>query len=43
MMVLPSAAQIYVACGGSDVRRGFDGLCAQIESTPKLAPYGGSG
>ena len=42
MMGLPSATRIYVACGVSDMRRGFDGLCAQIESTLKLDPYGGS-
>ncbi len=42
MMGLPSATRIYVACGVSDMRRGFDGLCAQIEGTLKLDPYGGS-
>ena len=42
MMALPSATRIYVACGVSDMRRGFDGLCAQIEGTLKLDPYGGS-
>ncbi len=42
MMRLPSATRIYVACGVSDMRRGLDGLCAQIEGTLKLDPYGGA-
>ena len=42
MMALPSVTRIYVACGVSDMRRGFDGLCAQIEGTLKLDPYGGA-
>ena len=42
MIALPSATRIYVACGVSDMRRGFHGLCAQIEGTLKLDPYGGT-
>ena len=42
MIALPSATRIYVACGVSGMRRRFDGLCAQIEGTLKLDPYGGA-
>jgi len=33
---------VYLACGVTDMRRGFDSLSAQVESVLKLDPYGGA-
>jgi transposase len=33
---------VYLACGVSDMRRGFDSLSAQVESVLNLDPYGGA-
>ncbi len=42
-MISPLAgARIYLACGVTDMRKGFDGLVAQVEAVLKLDPYGGS-
>jgi hypothetical protein len=48
MMPIPSGTQIWVACGATDMRRGFDGLAmarrvSSIKSRgtlfPSLCPY----
>ena len=41
-MIAPANARIYLACGVTDMRKGFDGLAAQIERVLELDPYGGS-
>ena len=28
----PPGTRVYLACGVTDMRRGFDSLCAQVES-----------
>ena len=42
MIGLPSGTRVYIACGATDMRRGFDGLAAQVETALKLDPYGGA-
>ena len=42
-MIGPSAGtRVYLACGVTDMRRGFDSLSAQVESVLNLDPYGGA-
>ena len=38
----PPGTRVYLACGVTDMRRGFDSLGAQVESVLKLDPYGGA-
>src|SRR5262245_38645383 len=38
----PPGTRVYLACGVSDMRRGFDSLSAQVESVLNLDPYGGA-
>jgi transposase len=42
MITPPSGARIYLACGVTDMRKGFDGLVAQVERVLQLDPYAGS-
>ena len=35
----PPGTRVYLACGVTDMRRGFDSLCAQVESVLNLDPY----
>ena len=37
----PHAARIWLACGVTDLRRGFDGLAALVQSQLAADPYGG--
>ena len=41
MMLLP-ATRVYLACGFTDMRKGFDGLAAQVQTVLSLDPYGGA-
>ena len=34
--------RIYLACGATDMRRGFDGLSAQIQQEMSLDPFDGA-
>jgi transposase len=38
----PPGTRIYLACGVTDMRRGFDSLSAQVENALNLDPYGGA-
>ena len=38
----PPGTRVYLACGVTDLRRGFDSLSAQVESALNLDPYGGA-
>jgi transposase len=38
----PMGTRVYLACGVTDMRRGFDSLSAQVESVLNLDPYGGA-
>jgi transposase len=38
----PEGTRVYLVCGVTDLRRGFDSLSAQVESILNLDPYGGA-
>jgi transposase len=38
----PAGTRVYLACGVTDMRRGFDSLSAQVVSVLHLDPYGGA-
>jgi transposase len=38
----PPGTRVYLACGATDMRRGFNSLSAQVESVLNLDPYGGA-
>ena len=40
--MLPTGVRVYVACGATDMRKGFDGLAALIQTALELDPYGGA-
>ncbi|HUB14203.1 MAG TPA: IS66 family insertion sequence element accessory protein TnpB [Acetobacteraceae bacterium] len=40
--MLPAGVRVYVACGVTDMRKGFDGLAALVQSALSLDPYGGA-
>lgn len=42
MIALPPATRVYLACGVTDMRRGFDGLAAQVQTVLELDPYSGA-
>jgi transposase len=42
MIVLPPGTRVYLACGTTDMRRGFDGLAAQVQTVLKKDPHGGA-
>ena len=39
---IPGNARVYLACGVTDMRRGFDGLAARVQTTLRLDPHSGS-
>jgi transposase len=41
-MLLPAGVRVYLACGVTDMRRGFDGLAAQVQMILQLDPYSGA-
>jgi transposase len=38
-MMLPAGVRIYVACGVTDMRKGFDGLAGRVQTVLALDPY----
>jgi transposase len=42
MLALAPHVRIFIACGMTDMRKGFDGLAARIEHDLKANPYGGA-
>ncbi|MET0472617.1 MAG: IS66 family insertion sequence element accessory protein TnpB [Xanthobacteraceae bacterium] len=42
MITLPAGMRVYIACGVTDMRRGFDGLAAQVQTVLKLDPHNGA-
>jgi transposase len=42
MFALAPHVRIFIACGVTDMRKGFDGLAARIERDLKADPYGGA-
>jgi transposase len=41
MIPVPAGAQIWVACGATDMRRGFDGLAMMVQDVLERSPYCG--
>src|SRR6476661_9544262 len=41
MIPIPSGTQIWLACGATDMRRGFDGLAMMVQDVLKRSPYCG--
>jgi hypothetical protein len=41
MISLPSGTQIWIAAGVTDLRRGFTGLSAVVQTTLEQDPFGG--
>jgi transposase len=41
MIGLPAGTQIWVAAGATDMRKGFDTLCAIAQETRKEDPFSG--
>lgn len=42
MIGLPPGIRIFLACGFTDMRNGFNGLVGRIEQDLKADPYGGA-
>ena len=40
-MMLPPATRVYLACGVTDMRKGFDGLAAVVQTMLPQTAYGG--
>ena len=41
MIGIPGNVRVYLACGVTDMRKGFDGLAARVQLTLQLDPHGG--
>ena len=41
MLTVPAGVRIYLACGVTDMRRGFDGLAAIVQTALDVNPFGG--
>jgi transposase len=41
MIALPSGAQVWLAAGHTDMRKGFDGLALLVQETLKRNPHNG--
>ena len=42
MIGIPGNVRIYLACGVTNMRRGFDSLAAQVQTMLKLDPHDGA-
>jgi transposase len=42
MIGLPAATHIYLACGPTDMRRGFDGLALMVQEVLQQDPHSGA-
>jgi IS66 Orf2 like protein len=38
----PPGTRVYLACGATDMRKGFDGLASQVEAVLSQDPYSGA-
>jgi transposase len=41
MIALPSKVRVWLACGHTDMRRGFDGLASQVQQQLGHDPFDG--
>jgi transposase len=39
---VPGNVRVYLACGVTDMRKGFDGLAARVQTVLQLDPHGGA-
>jgi len=42
MLRPPPGTRVYLACGVTDMRKGFDGLAAQVQMVLAQDPYSGA-
>ncbi|WP_367615700.1 IS66 family insertion sequence element accessory protein TnpB, partial [Pseudoroseomonas ludipueritiae] len=42
MLGLPPGTRVFLACGVTDMRKGFDGLAAQVQAVLAQDPYSGA-
>ena len=42
MIALPAGGRIYLACGHTDMRRGFDGLAVMVQEVLTHDPHSGA-
>ena len=42
MIGIPGNVRVYLACGVTGMRKGFDGLAARVQLTLQLDPHGGA-
>lgn len=42
MIALPPAAKIWLACGATDMRKGFDGLAVMVQQVLEQSPHSGA-
>lgn len=42
MITLRTGVRVYLACGTTDMRRGFDSLAAQVQTVLRLDPFSGA-
>ena len=42
MIGIPGSVRVYLACGVTDMRKGFDGLAARVQAALHLDPHGGA-
>lgn len=42
MIGAPGSARVYLACGTTDMRKGFDTLAAQVQTMLSLDPHNGA-
>ena len=42
MLQPPPGTRVFLACGATDMRKGFDGLAAQVQLVLARDPYGGA-
>lgn len=42
MIGVPGNVRVYLACGVTDMRKGFDGLAARVQTALRLDPHGGA-
>jgi len=41
MIALPTHGRVYLACGSTDMRRGFDGLAVMVQEVLMQDPHSG--
>lgn len=42
MIPLPPSTRIFLACGGTDMRKGFDGLAVMVQQMLEQSPHSGA-